>query len=95
MPPHDDANCPLTAEHSGQVIDAPHYIRVRANWLEKALLLAVLSQIMLSAVFLVYGSNAARHAEEISRGNRDLLCERIFDVSPELYTQYLRYCPER
>lgn len=77
------------------VEEAPRYIRVRSNWIEKLLLAAVLAQIILVAWLLLYGSTAAREGREETEGNRILLCARIFDVSPDQYNRYLQYCPAR
>lgn len=77
------------------VEEAPRYIRVRSNWLEKLLLISVLVQIALVAWLLIYGSAPAREGREETEGNRILLCARIFDVSPEEYDRYSKYCPSR
>lgn len=81
------------AERPGEVVQAPIYIRVRPGWLEKALFLAVFLQIMLVGFLLSYGSTPARDARDAAKVNTELLCERIKDVSPDLYPKYAYHCP--
>lgn len=81
--------------HPGEVVQAPVYIRVRPNWLERWLFIAVLVQILLVIGLIAFGSTAARKSLDLQKQTRMLLCERIYDVSPDQYKLYTDVCPAR
>jgi hypothetical protein len=80
--------------HDGELIEAPHYIRVRPGWLEKALFMAVFVQIMLALIFLVFGSQPARELVERDKITRQMICDALGPTRPDLIEGYVEmgYC---
>lgn len=91
----DCSNCAFRTEPgSDGVAAAPKYIRVQSTWIERFQLIVLVSQIMLLLYFLVFGSLVARQGAEDAEGTRLLLCQRVYDNSPEQWDRYSVYCPE-
>lgn len=78
----------------GQVVSAPVYVRVRPGWLERALFIAVFIQIILSALFIAFGSAPARVLVSESDVNRLILCDMVAVENPSAHSRYVRhgYC---
>lgn len=79
---------------SGTVHQAPEYIRVRPSWLEKFLLIALITQIILSVIFLVHGSNPARVLQDEFVVNRQMNCAILEKTNRESYISFrnMGYC---
>lgn len=81
-------------KYRGEVIEAPYYVRVRPGWLEQWLFIAVLVQILLGLLFLLYGSKPARGLQQEVEINRKIICDAVKVGDPAAYVRFQRrgYC---
>lgn len=85
--PEDKNHLPCP-EVAGEVVEAPYYVRVRPGWLEKWLFIAVLVQIMLGLLFLVYGSQPARDLPQEVKIIRKMICDTVKVEDPTAFVRF-------